>query len=61
MKVLVAGAAGYIGSVVAEQLVEQEYEVVALDNPRCGHRAAVHPKALLRILWTLWCIWRRKH
>lgn len=46
MKVLVTGAAGYIGSVVTEQLVEHGYEVVALDNLRHGHAVAVHPGAL---------------
>ena len=45
MKVLVTGAAGYIGSVVTEQLVEQGDEVLALDNLQSGHRAAVHPAA----------------
>lgn len=45
MKVLVTGAAGYIGSVVTEQLVESCYEVIALDNLKHGHRAAVHPQA----------------
>ena len=45
MKVLVTGAAGYIGSVVTEKLVEQGYEVLALDNLQHGHRAAVHPAA----------------
>ena len=41
MKVLVTGAAGYIGSVVVERLLEQGHEVLALDNLRHGHRAAV--------------------
>lgn len=45
MRVLVTGAAGYIGSVVAEQLIEQGHEVVALDDLRHGHAAAVHPEA----------------
>ncbi|HEX5501556.1 MAG TPA: UDP-glucose 4-epimerase GalE [Thermomicrobiales bacterium] len=45
MRVLVTGAAGYIGSVVAEQLVARGDEVVALDNLQSGHRAAVHPDA----------------
>ncbi|MCL5951089.1 MAG: UDP-glucose 4-epimerase GalE [Chloroflexi bacterium] len=45
MQVLVTGAAGYIGSVVAEQLVEQGHTVIALDNLKAGHRAAVHPAA----------------
>ena len=32
MRVLVTGAAGYIGSVVTEQLIKLGIEVVALDN-----------------------------
>lgn len=43
--ILVTGAAGYIGSVVTEQLIESGYKVVALDNLKAGHRAAVHPDA----------------
>ncbi len=46
MKILVTGAAGYIGSVVAEQLVEQGNQVIALDNLVNGHRSAVHPAAM---------------
>lgn len=45
MKILVTGAAGYIGSVVTALLVEQGHSVVALDNLSQGHRAAVHPGA----------------
>lgn len=45
MKILVTGAAGFIGSVVTEQLVEAGYDVVAFDNLVSGHREAVHPKA----------------
>jgi UDP-glucose 4-epimerase len=45
LKILVTGAAGYIGSVVTEQLVEQGNQVVALDNLKNGHRGAVHPGA----------------
>jgi UDP-glucose 4-epimerase len=45
MKVLVTGAAGYIGSVVTEQLIEQGHHVIALDNLVNGHSAAVHPDA----------------
>lgn len=47
MKILVTGAAGYIGSVVTEQLIEQGHPVVALDNLTNGHRAAIHPQAQL--------------
>jgi UDP-glucose 4-epimerase len=45
MKVLVTGAAGYIGSVVTERLVARGHAVVALDNLSRGHRDAVHPGA----------------
>lgn len=45
MRILVTGAAGYIGSIVTEQLIEQGHEVVALDDLRHGHRAALHPGA----------------
>ncbi len=45
MKVLVTGGAGYIGSVVVEQLVEAGESVVVFDNLSQGHRAAVHPAA----------------
>jgi UDP-glucose 4-epimerase len=45
MSILVTGAAGYIGSVVTEQLIKQGHEVVALDNLRHGHAQAVHPAA----------------
>ncbi|MDO4550874.1 MAG: UDP-glucose 4-epimerase GalE [Planctomycetia bacterium] len=47
MKVLVTGGAGYIGSVVVEKLVAANYDVVVFDNLSQGHRAAVHPKAVL--------------
>jgi len=40
-RVLVTGGAGYIGGVVASQLIERGYEVVVLDNLSHGHRAAV--------------------
>jgi len=45
VRVLVTGAAGYIGSVVTEHLVEQGYDVLAMDDLSHGHRQAVHPKA----------------
>lgn len=45
MKVLVTGAAGFIGSVVTERLVSEGYDVVGLDNLTKGHTAAVEPNA----------------
>ena len=41
MRVLVTGGAGYIGSVVSEQLVHDGHEVVVYDNLSKGHREAV--------------------
>jgi UDP-glucose 4-epimerase len=41
MKLLVTGGAGYIGSIVAQQMLEAGHEVVVLDNLVRGHRAAV--------------------
>ena len=41
MTVLVTGAAGYIGSVVAERLLAHGHAVAALDDLSHGHRAAV--------------------
>jgi UDP-glucose 4-epimerase len=47
MRVLVTGGAGYIGSVVAAELITAGHEVVVFDNLSQGHRAAVPPKAIL--------------
>lgn len=41
MRVLVTGGAGYIGSVVAKQLMAAGHQVVVYDNLSKGHRAAV--------------------
>jgi UDP-glucose 4-epimerase len=41
MKLLVTGGAGYIGSIVARQLLSAGHEVVVLDNLSRGHREAV--------------------
>lgn len=45
MKILVAGGAGYIGSICAELLLDEGHEVSVLDNLTEGHRAAVEPRA----------------
>jgi UDP-glucose 4-epimerase len=47
MRVLVTGGAGYIGSVVAEELVSDGHEVVVYDHLRKGHRGAVVREAKL--------------
>ncbi|HJQ28267.1 MAG TPA: UDP-glucose 4-epimerase GalE [Rubrobacter sp.] len=47
MKVLVTGGAGYIGSVVASQLIEAGHETVVLDDLSKGHREAVPEGARL--------------
>jgi UDP-glucose 4-epimerase len=41
MNILVTGAAGYVGSVCAAELVKQGHSVVAYDNLTKGHRQAV--------------------
>ncbi len=43
MRVLVTGGAGYIGSVVAESLIEAGEEVSVLDDLSAGHLAAIPP------------------
>jgi UDP-glucose 4-epimerase len=45
MHIFVTGAAGYIGSVVTERLIEHGHTVVAFDSLLHGHRDAVHPAA----------------
>lgn len=45
MRVLVTGGAGYIGSVVTEQLINDGHEVVVYDNLSKGHRDAVVAQA----------------
>jgi UDP-glucose 4-epimerase len=50
MKIIVTGAAGYIGSVVTEILIAQGHSIVALDNLTHGNRSAVHPDAKFVLL-----------
>jgi UDP-glucose 4-epimerase len=47
MRVLVTGGAGYIGSVITEQLLRRSHQAVVYDNFSTGHRAAVDPDAVL--------------
>jgi UDP-glucose 4-epimerase len=46
MNVLVTGGAGYIGSVVVEQLLARSHQAVVYDNLSRGHRQAVAPEAV---------------
>jgi UDP-glucose 4-epimerase len=41
MRILVTGGAGYIGSVITEQLVEEGHRVVVLDNLSKGHSPSI--------------------
>jgi UDP-glucose 4-epimerase len=45
MKVLVTGGAGYIGSVVAERLLQEGHDAIVLDDLSRGHRQAVPDEA----------------
>lgn len=46
MKILVTGGAGYIGSVVTEQLIADRHDVIVVDNLSTGHREAVDRRAV---------------
>jgi len=41
MRILVTGGAGYIGSIVSEVLLENEFDVTVYDNLSLGHRESV--------------------
>lgn len=45
MRVLVTGGAGYIGSVVVEELLRDNHQVTVYDNLSKGHRQSVTPGA----------------
>jgi UDP-glucose 4-epimerase len=45
MKILVTGGAGYIGSICAELLLDEDHEVTIFDNLSEGHRRAVDTRA----------------
>lgn len=45
MRVVVTGGAGFIGSVVTDQLIAEGHRVLVIDNLVKGHRDAVHDEA----------------
>jgi len=49
LKLLVTGGAGYIGSIVARQLLSDGHDVTVLDNLKQGHREAVPDGAQLQV------------
>ncbi len=46
MRVLVTGGAGYIGSVIVEELLTAGHHVVVYDSLVKGHLEAIHPEAV---------------
>ncbi|HEX4950680.1 MAG TPA: UDP-glucose 4-epimerase GalE [Blastocatellia bacterium] len=52
MNVLVTGGAGYIGSVMVEQLIAHGHKTVVYDSLELGHRQAVDPEAVFVQGWT---------
>lgn len=50
MRILVAGGAGYIGSVTVEHLVASGHDITVVDNLSRGHSEAVHPAASFQTL-----------
>jgi UDP-glucose 4-epimerase len=49
MNILVTGGAGYVGSIVTEELIKLGHDVIVFDNLSTGHRKAVSPRAELVI------------
>ncbi len=45
MNILVTGGAGYVGSIVSEELLRNGYSVIVMDNLVQGHKEAILPEA----------------
>lgn len=48
MKILVTGAAGYIGSFMVKRLLEDQFEVAAIDSLERGHEEALDARVTLK-------------
>ena len=46
MSILITGGAGYIGSHIAEQLINQKNNVIIVDNLERGHKRLINKKAI---------------
>lgn len=46
MGIIITGAAGYIGSIVTEELLRDGFSVIAVDNLQQGHREAIASEAM---------------
>ncbi len=45
MNILVTGGAGYVGSIVSEELMKDDHKVIIMDNLVQGHKGAILPEA----------------
>ena len=50
MKIIVTGGAGFIGSHIADALINEGYEVHIVDNLCAGKKENVNPKAILHVV-----------
>jgi len=50
MKIIVTGGAGFIGSHIADALIEEGYEVHIVDNLSAGKKENVNSKAILHVI-----------
>ena len=48
-KILITGGAGYIGSHVAERLVNSKLKIIAFDNLSRGNRKLINKKSKIRL------------
>lgn len=55
MAVLVCGGAGYIGSHMVYELINNGEDVVVIDNLETGHLASVHEKQnFIKAIFAIW-------